>query len=128
MLELRPSCECCDRDLPADSDGAFICSFECTFCSECNASKLHGVCPNCGGDLVQRPIRPEKLLSKYPASTERIYKPEACEKSAQSRVLEAETNHLQIQALSVESLLTLSARPNRVCRVEISASAPTGHL
>ena len=31
MLELRPNCECCDKDLPPDSREAFICSFECTF-------------------------------------------------------------------------------------------------
>ena len=56
MLELRPNCECCDRDLPADTAMAYICSFECTFCAECNDQYLHLTCPNCGGgELVRRP-------------------------------------------------------------------------
>ncbi len=58
MLELRPNCECCDRDLPADTATAYICSFECTFCAECNDQYLHLTCPNCGGELVRRPRRP----------------------------------------------------------------------
>jgi uncharacterized protein len=78
MLELRPNCECCDRDLPPDSGDAFICSFECTFCRSCAESKLSGRCPNCGGELLPRPRRPaEKLLNK-PASTRRIFKPQGC--------------------------------------------------
>lgn len=72
MLELRPNCESCDVDLPPASEEAWICSFECTFCVSCTAHKLHYQCPNCGGNLVQRPIRPEHLLSKYPASTKRV--------------------------------------------------------
>ena len=55
MLELRPNCECCDKDLPPDSPEAFICSFECTFCRDCMTARLHGRCPNCGGELVRRP-------------------------------------------------------------------------
>ena len=57
MLEMRPGCECCDRDLPPDAADARICTFECTFCVDC-ARKLRGLCPNCGGELVHRPIRP----------------------------------------------------------------------
>ena len=49
MLEMRPGCERCDRDLPADEPGAFICSFECTFCDECMDGPLDGACPNCKG-------------------------------------------------------------------------------
>lgn len=49
MLELRPNCECCDKDLPPDSPEAFICSFECTFCRDCMTARLHSRCPNCGG-------------------------------------------------------------------------------
>jgi hypothetical protein len=80
MLELRPGCERCDRDLPPDSADARICSFECTFCRDCAETQLAGRCPNCGGELVRRPRRaPEKLL-KYPASAERVYKPEGCGK------------------------------------------------
>ncbi len=59
MLQLRPNCECCNRDLPPASQEALICSFECTFCR------------NCGGELV-----------KYPASTERVFKPDGCKNAA----------------------------------------------
>ncbi len=57
MLELRAQCECCNRDLPADSQDAFICSYECTFCRNCVDNTLHGCCPNCSGELLQRPRR-----------------------------------------------------------------------
>jgi uncharacterized protein len=52
-LELRPNCEYCDIDLPPASADARICSYECTFCADCVADKLHNVCPNCGGGLRQ---------------------------------------------------------------------------
>lgn len=78
MLELRPNCESCDRDLPPDSPEARICSFECTFCAGCAGDRLHGVCPNCGGPLVPRPLRPVALLLKHPASTRRVVKPGGC--------------------------------------------------
>ncbi len=77
MLQMRPNCECCNRDLPPDSDHALICSFECTFCTECTG-KLGGRCPNCGGDLRPRPTRAAHLLEKNPASTQRVFKPEGC--------------------------------------------------
>ncbi len=60
MLALRPNCELCDKDLPADAAGAMICSYECTFCAPCVETELQNVCPNCGGGLVSRPIRPAK--------------------------------------------------------------------
>ncbi len=82
MLQLRPNCECCDRDLPPDSAEARICTFECTFCATCADETLRGVCPNCGGELVRRPIRPASSLIKYPASSERVHKPECCRQSA----------------------------------------------
>jgi len=78
MLKLKPNCECCNRDLPPDSREAAMCSFECTFCRTCAETLLHSVCPNCGGELVRRPIRPAAKLAKYPASTERVHKPEGC--------------------------------------------------
>lgn len=78
MLEIRPNCECCGKDLPPDSASALICSFECTFCAACAGQTLHFVCPNCGGNLVSRPIRPARLLDKYPASAQRIVKPAGC--------------------------------------------------
>ncbi len=75
MLALRPNCECCDRDLPPDSREAMICSYECTFCRSCAETVLGGQCPNCGGELVRRPIRPSDRLARHPASTERVLKP-----------------------------------------------------
>jgi hypothetical protein len=78
MLELRPNCECCDRDLPNDSVEARICTFECTFCSTCADEKLGGTCPNCGGELLRRPRRPASALLKHPASTRRVSKPAGC--------------------------------------------------
>jgi hypothetical protein len=59
MLQIRPNCELCDCDLPADSASARICSYECTFCTDCVDNQLHNVCPNCGGGFVARPIRPK---------------------------------------------------------------------
>jgi hypothetical protein len=78
MLELRPNCECCNKDLPPSATDAFICTFECTFCKSCADHHLHFICPNCGGNLVARPIRPAEKLSTYPASTERVFKPLGC--------------------------------------------------
>jgi len=78
MLEMRPACERCATELPADAPGAFICSFECTFCARCANETLEGRCPNCGGELLRRPTRALDKLQKYPASTERVYKPEGC--------------------------------------------------
>jgi hypothetical protein len=78
MLRLRPNCECCDVDLPPDSDAARICSFECTFCAPCVDGVLGGTCPNCGGELVARPRRPLAKLAKFPASPDRIVKPGGC--------------------------------------------------
>ena len=82
MLQLRPNCECCDRDLPAESTAAFICSYECTFCEECCTRVLGGRCPNCGGELVRRPRRPAEKLARNPASTERVLKPGGCKEAA----------------------------------------------
>ena len=78
MLELRPGCECCDRDLPPDSTDARICSFECTFCAACAETRLAGTCPNCGGELVPRPRRPAAKLARNPPVTKRTYNPKGC--------------------------------------------------
>ncbi|NNF68070.1 MAG: DUF1272 domain-containing protein [Gammaproteobacteria bacterium] len=75
MLELRPTCENCNKALPPDSAEAMICSYECTFCAACVCDVLSNVCPNCGGGFVSRPIRPSRnwkggnCLSNDPAST-----------------------------------------------------------
>ena len=79
MLQLRPNCEYCDKDLPPGATDARICTYECTFCADCVERVLHNVCPNCGGGFVPRPIRPVRewrpglSLAKRPASTERVH-------------------------------------------------------
>jgi hypothetical protein len=78
MLQLRPNCECCDKDLPPDSTEAVICTFECTFCRSCAQTVLHGKCPNCGGNFSPRPIRPAHLLAGHPPSSDRVLKPGGC--------------------------------------------------
>lgn len=64
MLKMKPCCERCQQELPAQSTGANICSFECTFCDPCTAQL--GACPNCGGQLMPRPPRAPELLGKFP--------------------------------------------------------------
>ena len=77
-LELRPNCECCDRDLPPASTLARICSYECTFCADCVKHVLANVCPNCGGGFAPRPIRPATewrpglSIAKRPPSNNRV--------------------------------------------------------
>jgi len=77
MLEIRPNCECCDIDIPAATGAAFICTFECTFCPACAATLGHN-CPNCGGELVARPLRPAGKLLTSPPSTKRVRHPTGC--------------------------------------------------
>ncbi len=76
MLEIRPTCENCNKDLPYDSKEAMICTFECTYCKAC-VDLLQHVCPNCGGGFEKRPIRPTPLLKKYPVSTTIVHNPVA---------------------------------------------------
>jgi uncharacterized protein len=81
MLELRPTCENCNKKLPPESTEAMICTFECTFCSSCVDGVLGNVCPNCGGGFSARPIRPvnngkgDNYLGVYPASTKIRHRP-----------------------------------------------------
>ena len=81
MLELRPTCENCNKALPPAAQDARICSYECTFCADCVARVLDNVCPNCGGGFVPRPIRPatnrkgDNYLGKDPASTKVRHRP-----------------------------------------------------
>jgi uncharacterized protein len=78
-LELRPNCEYCDKDLPPDAPDARICTYECTFCTDCVETQLLDVCPNCGGGFAPRPIRPATewraglSLAKRPASDVRVH-------------------------------------------------------
>jgi len=78
MLQLRPNCECCNTDLPPAALNARICSFECTFCADCADTHLQGTCPNCGGELVRRPVRPAAKLAHNPPSAERVFKSHGC--------------------------------------------------
>ena len=82
MLKIRPNCEHCGKDLPNTSTEAMICSFECTYCATCAMEIFENVCPSCNGNFVARPIRPLKMIEKYPASKERIFAPKDLEKSA----------------------------------------------
>ena len=75
MLELRPVCENCKRDLPPNSTEALICTYECTFCTSCNDEFLHNVCPNCGGGFTPRPIRPKSQLERNPPTSKVLHKP-----------------------------------------------------
>ena len=72
MLELRPSCELCGTALAATSDDARVCSYECTFCADCATWQLHGICPNCGGELVARPRRPAGQLDRNPPRADHV--------------------------------------------------------
>ena len=89
MLELRPTCEHCNRQLPPESPEAWICSFECTFCGDCVENVLKNVCPNCGGGFMPRPVRPatnrkgDNYLGKYPASAKVKHRPVDLEAHAQ---------------------------------------------
>lgn len=73
MLQMRPDCERCGADLPAEAPGAFICSFECTFCAHC-AEALDDRCPNCAGELMDRPTRAKSLHAQFPPGTERRFR------------------------------------------------------
>ena len=81
MLQLRPTCEHCNKPLPPDSLEARICSFECTFCAQCAEEILFNVCPNCGGGFAPRPVRPSKnwkggnYLGARPASSDIRHRP-----------------------------------------------------
>lgn len=81
MLSLRPSCENCNTPLPANSNKAMICSYECTFCQHCAEEILLNVCPNCGGGFCARPIRPKtnlkngNFLGHHPASVNTVHRP-----------------------------------------------------
>ncbi len=82
MLELRPTCEHCNKSLPPDSLEALICSYECTFCVTCLETVLRvNACSNCGGGFVPRPVQPARewqagnFLGKDPASKTLKHRP-----------------------------------------------------
>lgn len=75
MIDYRPGCEHCDKDLPVASTDAMICAFECTFCRDCVSNVLHNVCPNCSGGFEKRPVLVKKFAAKHLPTTTRIYDP-----------------------------------------------------
>lgn len=75
MLQIRLTCENCDKALPNDSSQAMICSYECTFCQDCVQDLLMNVCPNCGGGFEKRPTRPNADLDRNPPRKDKVYKP-----------------------------------------------------
>ncbi len=75
MLDIRPNCEHCNKDLPYNSTDAMICSYECTYCKACAIDLFDNVCPSCSGNFVPRPIRPKKEIADNPASSLRVFKP-----------------------------------------------------
>ncbi len=79
MLELRPNCEHCRKELPPDCAEAMICSFECTYCRDCALELFENVCPSCGGNFQPRPIRPQAALERYPSSEKEVYAPKSQE-------------------------------------------------
>lgn len=81
MLEIRPNCEHCGKDLPNTSTEAMICTFECTYCATCAIEVFENVCPSCSGNFVPRPIRTTKMVEKYPTSTKRVFDPKNLDKA-----------------------------------------------
>jgi len=71
MLEYRRNCECCGCELAIDDHQVHICSFECTWCAACTDTFPQGKCPNCGGNLAVRPIRPSHLQHAGVSTPER---------------------------------------------------------
>ncbi|MFD0862004.1 DUF1272 domain-containing protein [Sungkyunkwania multivorans] len=83
MLEIRPHCEHCGKALANTSTEAMICSFECTYCQACATQIFKNVCPSCGGNFEKRPIRPSKMVAKYPTSDKRLHLPKDLTKALQ---------------------------------------------
>ena len=81
MLEIRPNCEHCNKDLPNTSTEAMICTFECTYCKACALEVFENVCPSCSGNFTERPIRTAEMIEKYTASTNRFYNPKDLDKA-----------------------------------------------
>ena len=81
MLEIRPCCEHCGKDLPNESTEVMICSFECTYCKDCAIGIFENVCPSCDGNFSNRPIRPKRHLEDDMPAERRIFKPKDLEKA-----------------------------------------------
>jgi hypothetical protein len=83
MLDLRPNCECCDKDLPNGAPDALICTYECTFCADCAGTRLGDLSPNCGEKLVGRQAPKKPMGQDQPTSTKRVRKDHAaCRQAA----------------------------------------------
>jgi len=75
MIDIRISCENCNKNLPPNSEEAMFCAFECTFCKNCAENILLNVCPNCGGGFEKRPILPKKYLRKNKPRKDKVFNP-----------------------------------------------------
>jgi len=62
VLEMRAKCDHCGTGLRADKPESWICSYECTYCADC-ARALDLICPNCNGEMVERPVREARLMA-----------------------------------------------------------------
>ncbi|MBL0281811.1 MAG: DUF1272 domain-containing protein [Bacteroidetes bacterium] len=54
-MKMKINCEHCNVALQPEGL-AYVCSYECTYCSNC-ATQFQHICPNCSGELVRRPKR-----------------------------------------------------------------------
>ena len=123
MLELRPTCENCNKPLPPDSLEARICTYECTFCATCVDHVLGNVCPNCGGGFVPRPIRPSRnwkgdnYLGKDPASTKVKHGqsiPRSMHSSPRRSELYHRTSDSSVMSATINPVLLLKGCKRRV--------------
>ncbi len=129
-LELRPNCECCDRDLPPEAPDAFICTFECTFCLACATVPLGFICPNCGGELTRRPIRSAAKLVRNPASTVRVRRDNPCRvpPANKSTATAPQTAPAGIERLTAAEALTLLPDLIALLRDAVSGGASVGFV
>ena len=61
MLKMKSKCKKYLQSLSHESL-AFICSYECTFC-ESGTTTMQNICPNCSGNLCERPKRTKQPLN-----------------------------------------------------------------
>ncbi|MGO1412722.1 MAG: DUF1272 domain-containing protein [Microbacterium sp.] len=116
MLELRPNCECCDRDLAVSDPDVYICSFECTWCGECARKRLNMTCPNCSGTS---PLGRSDRLA--PSQITRRRTPESSHRTAW--VAPPQRSHVEAELHRVPAQRTIRADARR----SISVRAGRAH-
>ena len=81
MLELRPTCENCNKPLPPNAADARICTYECTFCAACVETCSVTFAPTAaaasfrGRSGPRRNWKGDNFLGKDPASTKLRHRP-----------------------------------------------------